>query len=293
MAAVAEVLRHLTKQEFLFWAASQIGTTENPRGSNKVPYWLNTKREWNGNAWCAAFLQSGAIVGGKNMTDDFGWGPFYVPQIAADALEAGQWHTSPKVGDWVIMGKTKKSHIGVVEKVIRAGALGSTDLIVQTIEGNTSPTNAGSQNNGDGVYRKKRTGKFVRGFFRPNYAAQDNTAMAPPAPATTRWKRDDVKVMQRLLEIDDDGHWGPDTDVRSSAFRAVAAASVQHSVAQIRIVQAIVDVPVDGSFGPGTRAAVRIAVDDFQRILMVSQDGNWGPGTDRAYVAFHKEWRGQ
>jgi hypothetical protein len=303
MPATAEVLRHLTKQEFLFWAASQIGTTENPRGSNKVPYWLNTKREWNGNAWCAAFLQSGAKVGGKDMTDDFGWGPFYVPQIARDAQEAGQWHTSPKVGDWVVMGKTKKSHIGVVEKVIRTGALGSTDLVVQTIEGNTSPTNVGSQNNGDGVYRKKRTGKFVRGFFRPNYAPSNNTATAPHppstpstaphAPAATRWTRNDIRALQQLLEASVDGHWGPDTDRRGGAFRAVAAASVPHSKAQIRIVQGIVDVPVDGSYGPASRAAVRIVVDDFQRILKVTRDSNWGPGTDRAYVAFRKEWRGK
>ncbi|MFW5473047.1 CHAP domain-containing protein [Knoellia sp. CPCC 206450] len=299
MAATAEVLRHLTKQEFLFWAASQIGTTESPAGSNKVKYWLNTKPAWNGSAWCAAFLQSGAKVGGKDMTDDFGWGPYYVPQIEADARAAGQWHSTPKVGDWVIMGRTSSSHIGIVEKVTRQGALGSTDLVITTIEGNTSPTNIGSQNNGDGVYRKKRTGKYVRGFFRPNYAPSPSAPSPPPTPTPTpapvplRWSRDDVKAMQFLLEAELDSRWGADTELRAQAFRAVAAASVPHNKAQIRTVQAIVDVFVDGSYGPDTRAAVRVIVKKFQKILKVEQDSNWGPGTDRAFVAFHKEWRGK
>ncbi|GAA4116637.1 hypothetical protein GCM10022415_13760 [Knoellia locipacati] len=301
MAATAEILRHLTKQEFLFWAASQIGTTESPPGSNQVKYWLNTKPSWNGASWCAAFLQSGAKVGGKDMTDDFGWGPYYVPQIEADARAAGQWHTTPKVGDWVVMGKTKSSHIGIVEKVTRQGALGSKDLVITTIEGNTSPSNVGSQNNGDGVYRKKRTGKFVRGFFRPNYAPSPpvthptttTTTTTPTTAHPLRWSREDVHAMQFLLEAALDSHWGADTELRAQAFRAVAAASLPQNRTQIKIVQAIVDVSGDGSYGPETRAAVRVIVKKFQKILKVEQDSNWGPGTDRAFVAFHKEWRGK
>ena len=99
--------------------------------------------------------------------------------------------------------------------------------------------------------------------------------------------------MQFLLEAEQDSHWGADTELRAQAFRAVAAASVPHNKAQIKIVQAIVDVFPDGSYGPDTRAAVRVIVKKFQKILKVGQDGNWGPGTDRAFIAFHKEWRGK
>jgi peptidoglycan hydrolase-like protein with peptidoglycan-binding domain len=293
----SEYLTNLTRSEMLFWAATQIGTSEDPPGSNRVPYWLNTKPEWNGSAWCAAFLQSGALVRGEDMRDDFGWGPYYVPQIRHDAVADGAFHSTPEVGDWVIMGNTTDSHIGIVEKVVQQGTAGSTALIVQTIEGNTSPTNVGSQNNGDGVYRKLRTGKYVRGFFRPNYAPEPLGSSVPPIftkpTSGTRWSRKDVETMQGLLETKRDGRWGANTQLRAQAFRAVAASSVAHNTSQIRVVQAILDVTVDGSRGPATRRALTRYVEAFQAILKVTPDGNWGPGTDRAYLAFHKEWRGR
>lgn len=288
--AVAENLPNLTKAELLVWCASQIGTTESPRGSNRVPYWLNTKPEWNGSSWCAAFLISGALRCGEDMRDDFGWGPYYVPQIAADAKAAGQWFTTPQSGDWCVMGNKSYSHVGIVEKVIRSGKAGTTDLIVQTIEGNTSPTDAGSQNNGDGVYRKRRTGSYVKGFFRPKYAAP---VVAPKPPAKTTWTRTDIKNMQKLLEVSQDGNWGPNTRTRAQAFRAVAAESIPHNDAQIRITQEIIDVKVDGSFGPASRAALPSRVKELQSILKVKPDGNWGPATDAAYVKFYNEWSGK
>ena len=39
------------------------------------------------------------------------------------------------------------------------------------IEGNTSSGTAGSQANGDGVYRKKRAKSLVLGAYRPKYEA--------------------------------------------------------------------------------------------------------------------------
>lgn len=250
MAAVAEQLTVLTRSAFLKWAASQVGTGESPRGSNRVPYWLNTKPEWNGSSWCAAFLQSGALTLGEDMRDDFGWGPYYVPQIAADAKAAGQWHTTnPQAGDWVVMGSgTKYSHIGVIEKVLRSGPAGSTQLVLQTIEGNTSYLNSGSQNNGDGVYRKRRTGAFVRGFVRIKYAPEPKPTPSKPTSTGPR----------QLHE----GNKGPDVGRLQRELKRLFPAYAGK-------------LAVDDSFGPKTDAAVR----EFQRRAGLKADGWVGPNT--------------
>lgn len=121
------------------------------------------------------------------------------------------------------------------------------------------------------------------------------TAPKPPttSPSKTKWVKKDVEAMQYLLEAGVDGRWGAGTESRAQAFRAVAAESIAHTVGQVRLVQGIIDVGVDGSRGPATRAALKRDVKKMQAILKVGQDGNWGPGTDKAYLAFHKEWRGR
>lgn len=286
--AVAEQLK-LDKNAFLRWCASQIGTVEKPKNSNRVPYWLNTAPSLNGSAWCAAFLISGARTLGEDMRNDFGWGPYYVPQIATDAKAAGQWHTTPQAGDWAILGENRYSHIGVVEKVIRSGKAGTTTLIIQTIEGNTSPTSSGSQNNGGGVYRKKRTGSFVKGFFRPKYGSSK-----PSTSTGSAWSRNDIKALQVQLKLSQDGSFGPNTRARAHAYRAVAADSVSHTVTQIKQVQQyMLGLKADGSIGPKTRAALKLKTMNIQKILKVTPDGNWGPGTDRAFLKFYNDWSGK
>lgn len=54
-------------------------------------------------------------------------------------------------------------HVGQIEKVISLGPL----VVIRTLEGNTSSTDAGSQSNGGGIYRKTRTVLRSRvAFFR-------------------------------------------------------------------------------------------------------------------------------
>ena len=119
------------------------------------------------------------------------------------------------------------------------------------------------------------------------------TPTPAPTPAPTlSWNRDHVKAMQRLLEVTVDGKWGPGTDARAQAYRAVAR-GVSYTTSQVKIAQAIADVRVDGSRGPATRAAMVPVTKAFQGILRVTKDGSWGPGTDAAFVRFHKEWRGR
>lgn len=111
-------------------AAKEIGTLESPRGSNRVKYWT-VKPEWNGSAWCAAFIRWCLVQGGvKNYPPITN--PYYVPFVEQWGRTNGKFITrNPSPGDLVIFGKSDiAAHIGFVEKPLADGW-------VQTIEGNT------------------------------------------------------------------------------------------------------------------------------------------------------------
>jgi hypothetical protein len=89
-------------------------------------------------------------------------------RAGAEAFQkAKQWHTTPKIGDFVFFDfivddKTTINHIGLV---IRA-----SEKQIVTIEGNTS--GGGDQRNGGEVMVKSRAlgaRSFVVGYGRPTY----------------------------------------------------------------------------------------------------------------------------
>ena len=100
-----------------------------------------------------------------------------------------------------------------------------------------------------------------------------------PAPA----HGDKVKALQRALEVDDDGKWGPATDHRALLMRNTAR-NPNGRPADVRTAQQIVDTNADGWWGPKSRAALTNWVRVVQRILGVRDDGMWGPVTDQAFL---------
>lgn len=136
--------------EFLKICANEIGTTENPPNSNKTKYgeWYG----WNGVPWCMIFVQwcfnqAGLTLEYKSAScsDTLSWWKKNHPAQVTD---------NPKPGDIMI----QEGHTGIVEKV---------GEMITTIEGNTSPTDAGSQNNGGCVARKQRKRSSIKKFIRP------------------------------------------------------------------------------------------------------------------------------
>ena len=141
-------------------AAGELGTTERPANSNNVKYntWFYG-REVRDTAttkypWCMAFVQWCFDQAGTPL-----------PRRTASCSNLLDWYrryrleriaSEPKPGDIVIYNF---GHTGIVESVAAS--------TITAIEGNTSAGEAGSQSNGGGVFRRKRSKTLVTAYIRP------------------------------------------------------------------------------------------------------------------------------
>lgn len=148
---------------YIALARKEIGTTEQPPGSNKTPFGVTYG--WNGVYWCAIFLCAQAMYYGLRKNVDY---PFTasVFQARAWAKKAGRWSSTPHVGDWVVF---TYSHIEVVTKVE-----GSR---IRTIGGNTSLVPGHRDRDGGGVWEHWRPrNSSISGYIRINYSAGKGAA---------------------------------------------------------------------------------------------------------------------
>lgn len=139
-------------------ARGEIGTTEQPPGSNVTRY--GKAIGCDGQPWCMAFVQWCFSEAGMAL-----------PYRTASCSALLDWYRKnrpacvtevPAPGDVAIY---TFGHTGIVESV-GAGS-------VTAIEGNTSPGRAGSQDNGGGVYRRTRGTGLVRAYIRPFMGAEN------------------------------------------------------------------------------------------------------------------------
>ena len=148
-----------TANELLTIARKQLGVCESPPGSNNVRYntWFygrevrdtpDTKYPW-----CMVFVQWCFDQAERRL-----------PYTTASCSALLNWYrqnrpecivTVPRPGDIIIYNF---GHTGIVES-----AGGST---ITAIEGNTSAGEAGSQSNGGGVFRRKRSKTLVTAYIR-------------------------------------------------------------------------------------------------------------------------------
>lgn len=155
-----------TVNKLLTVAKKQIGVTEMPPGSNDVRYntWFYGREVMgSGYPWCAVFIQWCFDQSGVKLprrTASCG-------DLMRAAQAAGSWVVSNfQPGDVVIFDFSGKrsttQHCGIVETVL-------PDFGVQSIEGNTSSGDVGSQDNGGGVFRRRRAQKYIIGAVRPKF----------------------------------------------------------------------------------------------------------------------------
>ena len=145
-------------------AIKNLGTKENPPGSNRTPYgkWYG----FDGVPWSNIFVSYCFAVGANYVLGSGFDGPgvhskgfAYIPATEAWLRDARMWkgRTTPKPGDIAIYSfGGQPVHIGIVEAYLGGG-------VFSAIEGNTND-NGGAIS--DGVYRRRRSVTDGTGFGR-------------------------------------------------------------------------------------------------------------------------------
>lgn len=144
----------------------QVGTSESPPFSNrgpKIDAWTRAIGYDPPIFWCGAFAAA-CLRAGKARIQDWhrcGYGPY----VAADArAHRNGYHEVPfdraRPGDHLVLFNGE--HQAVCRSAPRGDSIG-------TVEGNTSPSSAGSQFNGGCVAAKTRSRSDVSCVARPDY----------------------------------------------------------------------------------------------------------------------------
>ena len=151
-----------------------VGRTESPPSSNDAPFlrdWENRlghdRLDWMipGQPWCGfACIAAYKYGAGRELPD----GTVYTPNIVNWARSGRHFKAVPpgeaKPGDLVVFdfpgGDPSADHVGLALGPARAG-------VIPTVEGNTSPSDAGSQANGGGVFKRSRPIGLIAVVARP------------------------------------------------------------------------------------------------------------------------------
>ena len=200
-------------------AKADLGYTEYPAKSNMTKY-----GEWygmNGQPWCVMSLAYWFQQAGERMA-------FFGGGKTASCGTLLMWYqnmgqTVPvedmRVGDIVILnfsGTKDTQHCGLVTTVERD--INGKLLSVMTIEGNTTPGEEGSQDNGGCVALKRRFPYQIVGICRPQYKAEE-----PEDDITGHWAEDDIRwcIEHGFMKGYPDGSFQPDKPVTRAELATV------------------------------------------------------------------------
>ena len=182
-------------------AKAEIGTIEGPK-DNETKYGAFAKANFQ--PWCGSFVMWCANEAGVKVPNTV-----FTPGGAAAFKKAGSWIdcevADPEPGDIAYFdfpsdGVDRISHVAIVID-------DNEDGTVWCVEGNTSPTDKGSQRNGGQVSKKLRAYKknkagiqiSIVGFGRPKFGA--NVAKtATKAPTSTSKKSKTCKTCGQELK---------------------------------------------------------------------------------------------
>lgn len=206
-------------------AESQLGVTEYPPGSNKVIY--NTDyygKEVSGAdyPWCCTYLWWVFNKAGEGKA-------FFNSGKTASCNILLRWYkeqglTVPvdqvRAGDIVLLnfhGGQTPEHCGLVECVMHSDDGVET---IWTIEGNTTPGEEGSQDNGGCVALKDRYPRQIVAVCRPQYKEKD---MDKKDDITGHWAEKDIRrcLEKGIMKGYPDGSFQPDKPVTRAELAVI------------------------------------------------------------------------
>lgn len=203
-------------------ARAELGVTENPPGSNRVKYWDDYDKGFQGQPWCVAFLWWVFREAGECMAFFGGGKTASCGTLLRWYKEQGLTVPEDQVqpGDIVILDFTGRkrdtAHCGIVTKTWW-GPDGFDRF--ETIEGNTSPSD-GSQSNGGMVCKKTRYPSQIVAVCRPQYKPDDHK---PVDDVSGHWAEKAIRrCMERgLLKGYPDGSFQPDKPVTRAELAVI------------------------------------------------------------------------
>lgn len=240
---------------------SALGTKEEPDGSNYnfIVQWYNDNVDKIGRgAWCQMTMTWALYTCGfQKLFPGTAWTIQAVRNAIAhqDGMVWHEYTGGLLAGDLVYYDWTgsreidRIDHVGIVEKV-------NSDGTLYVLEGNAS----------NAVRRMHRDAKYVVGYIRLDWnrvvvkVAPAPTPTPTPKPVDPAIATAEIKVIQGLVKVAQDGIWGPITDRAFLQWRAAK----QYTRGQVQLLQK--------TLGGG-----------------LHQDGIWGPLTDHAVLVFRKQ----
>jgi D-alanyl-D-alanine carboxypeptidase len=134
-------------------------------------------------------------------------------------------------------------------------------------------------------------GRRIGEWWHWEYTYANDQARRRPVPKRLTVTSAQVRAMQRVLRVDDDARWGPDTDHAALAVREASVWGGHQFPWGVRATQRVIGVNPSGRWGAASGAAHDKTVGAMQRILGVPDDDIWGNVTEAKFQRFRRAVR--